>query len=408
MVKQTKRDLLVALDIGTSKITVLVAELGIDETLEILGYAVTPSSGLKKGVVVNIDATVHSIQKAIEEAELMAGCQIHSAFTSIAGSHIRGLNSHGIVAIRNREVSLQDVERVIEAAKAVAIPADQQILHVLPQEFAIDAQDGIRDPVGMLGVRLESQVHMVTSAVTAVQNLMKCVERCGLNVIEIMSQPLAASYAVLTEDEKNSGVCLVDIGAGTTDVALFVDGSLRYTGVIPIAGEQVTKDIAVSLKLPTHTAENIKIQYGKALASACDTHGIEVAGVAEKQVRTILSSDLAKVIEARYEELFTLILHEIKRCSFADQIASGIVLTGAASAMPELMSLGERVFQHSVRIGYPQGIVAPENILENPAYATAVGLLRYASTHRLRQFDFAKPQFKHLLGRFKTWFKLAF
>ena len=326
MAKKMEKDLMVALDIGTSKIAALVGEVGPEGQVEVIGFGAYPSRGLKKGVVVNIDTTVQSIKYAIEEAELMAGCEIHSAFTGIAGSHIRSLNSHGIVAIRDREVNTHDVDRVIDAAKAVAIPADQKILHIVPQEFVIDSQDGVREPIGMSGVRLEAKVHIVTGAASAAQNITKCVKQCGLQVDDIVLEQLASSKAVLTDDEKELGVCLVDIGGGTTDIAIFTEGAIRHTAVIPIAGDHVTSDIAVALRTPMQSAEKIKIEHGCALSKLVENAGaIEVPGVASRSPKEIHKKALAQVVQARYAELFELVAAEIRRSGFENLVASGIV-----------------------------------------------------------------------------------
>jgi cell division protein FtsA len=334
MPSKTDKELLVALDIGTSKIVAIVGEVQEDGELEVIGFGSHPSRGLKKGVVVNIESTVHSIQRAVEEAELMAGCEIQSVYTGIAGSHVRSLNSHGIVGIRDREVGPGDVDRVIDAARAVPIPADQRILHVLPQEFIIDGQEGIRDPIGMSGVRLEARVHMVTGAASAAQNIVKCVQRCGLEVEDIVLEQLASSFSVLTEDEKELGACLVDIGGGTTDIAVFHDGAIKHTAVIPIAGDQVTNDIAISLRTPTQYAEEIKIKYACALSQLANRdETIEVPSVGDRPSRRLARHTLAEVVEPRYEELFTLIANELRRSIFEDIIAAGVVLTGGSSKM---------------------------------------------------------------------------
>ncbi len=313
MARKPERNLIVGLDIGTSKVVAIVGELGADGTIEVVGVGSHPSRGLKKGVVVNIDSTVQSIQRAVEEAELMAGCEIHSVFAGIAGSHVRSLNSHGIVAIRDKEVTPGDVERVIDAARAVAIPADQKILHILPQEFIIDTQDGIREPVGMSGVRLEAKVHIVTGAESAAQNIVKCVQRCGLEVEDIVLEQLASSYAVLAEDEKDLGVCLIDVGGGTTDVAVFSGGAIRHTAVIPLAGDMVTNDIAQSLRTPTHHAEEIKIKYACALSQLANAdETIEVPSVGDRPARRLARQTLASVVEARYEEIFVLVRDELR------------------------------------------------------------------------------------------------
>jgi cell division protein FtsA len=374
------RKMIVGLDIGTSKVVAIVGEIGLDGSIEVVGIGSHPSKGLKKGVVVNIESTVQSIQRAVEEAELMAGCQIHSVFVGIAGSHIRSLNSHGIVAIRDREVYALDVERVIDAAQAVAIPADQRVLHILPQEYVIDTQEGIKEPLGMSGVRLEAKVHLVTCATNASQNIEKCVRRCGLEVEDIILEQLASSYSVLTEDEKELGVCLVDIGGGTTDIAIFTEGSIRHTGVIPIAGDQVTNDIAMALRTPTQHAEEIKIKYACALtqlAGAGET--IKVPSVGERPPRDLSRQALAEVVEPRYDELFTLVQAELRRSGFESLIPAGIVLTGGTSKMEGVVELAEEIFHMPVRVGCPHSVVGLMDIVRNPIYATGVGLLQYGA-----------------------------
>lgn len=370
--------MIVGLDIGTSKVVAIVGAINSAGGLEIVGIGSHPSRGLKKGVVVNIESTVQSIQRAIEEAELMAGCQIHSVYAGIAGSHIRSLNSHGIVAIRDREVYQLDLERVIDAAQAVAIPADQKVLHILPQEYVIDTQEGIKEPLGMSGVRLEAKVHLVTCAVNAAQNIEKCIRRCGLEVEDIILEQLASSYAVLTDDERELGVCLVDIGGGTTDIAIFTEGAIRHTGVIPIAGDQVTNDIAMALRTPTQHAEEIKIKYACALtqlAGADET--IKVPSVGERAPRDLSRQALAEVVEPRYDELFTLVQAELRRSGFEDMIAAGIVLTGGTSKMEGVVELAEEIFHVPVRIGTPQDVDGLTDIVRNPIYSTGVGLLQY-------------------------------
>ena len=370
--------MVVGLDIGTSKIVAIVGELGPEGQLEIIGIGSHVSRGLKKGVVVNIDSTVQSIQRAVEEAELMAGCQIQSVFAGIAGSHIRSMSSHGIVAIRDREVFQPDIDRVIDAAQAVAIPADQKILHILPQEFLIDSQEGIKEPLGMSGVRLEAKVHLVTCAVNAAQNIEKCIQQCGLAVDDIILEQLASSFAVLTDDEKDLGVCLVDIGGGTSDIAIFTEGAIKHTAVIPIAGDQVTNDIAMALRTPTQNAEEIKIKYGCALASlAGENETIKVPSVGERDDRDLSRQALAEVIEPRYEELFTLIQAELRRSGFEDLIPAGIVLTGGTSKMEGVVELAEEIFHMPVNIGKPKSVAGLSDIVRNPIYATSVGLLQY-------------------------------
>ena len=378
-----EKNLIVGLDIGTSKVVAIVGEITPDNEVEIIGLGSHPSRGLKKGVVVNIESTVQSIQRAVEEAELMSGCQIHSVYAGIAGSHVRSLNSHGIVAIRDKEVTSADVERVIDAARAVAIPADQKILHILPQEFIIDQQESIREPIGMSGVRLEAKVHMVTGAVSAAQNIIKCVRRCGLEVDDIILEQLASSHSVLTEDEKELGVCLVDIGGGTTDIAVFTEGAIRHTAVIPIAGDQVTNDIAVALRTPTQYAEEIKIKYACALtqlASADET--IEVPSVGERPDRRLARQTLAEVVEPRYEELFTLIQAELRRSGFEDLCAAGIVLTGGSSKMEGVVELAEEIFHMPVRLGLPQYVSGLVDVVRNPIHSTGVGLLLFGYQNR--------------------------
>ena len=370
--------MIVGLDIGTSKVVALVGEVGEDGTIEIVGIGTHPSRGLKKGVVVNIESTVQSIQRAIEEAQLMAGCRIHSAFVGVAGNHIRSLNSHGIVAIRDREVSTADLERVLDAAQAVAIPADQRVLHTLAQDYVIDNQEGVREPLGMSGVRLEAKVHVVTCAVNAAQNIEKCVRRCGLEVDDIILEQLASAYSVLTDDEKELGVCLVDIGGGTTDIAIFTEGAIRHTAVIPIAGDQVTNDIAMALRTPTQYAEEIKIRYACALAklaSAGET--IKVPSVGDRPPRELSRQALAEVVEPRYDELFTLIQAELRRSGYEDLIPAGIVLTGGTSKMEGAVELAEEIFHMPVRLGVPHSFKGLSDVVRNPIYSTAVGLLLY-------------------------------
>jgi len=379
MASSNDNKMIVGLDIGTSKVVAIVGALGQEGEVEIVGIGSARSSGLKKGVVVNIESTVHSIQRAVEEAELMAGCQIDTVYAGIAGSHIRSLNSHGIVAIRDREVFSQDVERVIDAAQAVAIPADQKILHILPQEFLIDDQEGVKEPLGMSGVRLEAKVHLVTCAVNAAQNVEKCIKRCGLEVEDIILEQLASSYSVLTDDERELGVCIVDIGGGTTDIAIFTEGAIRHTGVIPIAGDQVTNDIAMALRTPTQNAEDIKIKYACALAKlAGPDETIKVPSVGERPARNLSRQALAEVVEPRYDELFTLVQAELRRSGFEDMLPAGIVLTGGTSKMEGVVELAEEIFHMPVRLGAPQNIRGLSDIVNNPIYSTGVGLLLYA------------------------------
>lgn len=406
--KPVNKDLLVGIDIGTSKVVTLVGELSGDGSLNIIGYGSHPSQGLKRGVVVNIESTVSSIQKSVEDAELMVGCEIYSAYTGIAGSHIRSLNSHGIVAIRDREVSQHDVDRVIDAAKAIAIPADQKILHVLPQEFIIDSQDSIREPVGMSGVRLEAKVHIVTGAVSAAQNIVKCMKRCGLATSDIVLEQFASSQSILSEDEKELGVCMIDIGGGTSDIAVFTDGAIRHTAVIPIAGDQVTNDIAIALRTPTRNAEEIKIKYGCALQDLVDTNQmIDVPTLGDRVGKRLPRRALAEVVEARYEELFTMALTELRRSGLEEMISAGIVLTGGASKIAGAQELAERVFKIPVRVGRPNNVTGLTEIINNPIYATGVGLLVYGLKQRQNQREVVinQPSLKSLWGRMKNWFQ---
>ncbi|MBN0988279.1 cell division protein FtsA [Amphritea pacifica] len=404
-------NMIVALDIGTSKVVCLVGEVGLDGTIDIVGIGSHESRGLKRGVVVNIESTVHSIQRAVEEAELMAGCKIHSVTVGVAGSHINSMNSHGIVAVRDGEVMEHDLERVIDAARAVAIPADQKILHILPQEYVIDNQEGIREPLGMSGVRLEAKVHLVTGAVNAVQNIEKCVKRCGLAVDNAVLEQLASSYSVLTEDEKELGVCMVDMGGGTTDIAIFTGGAIRHTAVIPIAGDQVTNDIAMALRTPTPHAEEIKIKYACALAqlaSAEDT--IKVPSVGDRPARDLSRQALAEVVEPRYDELFTLVQAELRRSGFEDLVAAGIVLTGGTAKMEGAVELAEEIFHMPVRLALPKGVRGMGDILNSPIYATGIGLLQYAKQDSHHQGDAVpvdddEPVRENILNRMKAWFQ---
>jgi cell division protein FtsA len=408
MTKKAEKNLIVGLDIGTSKVVAIVGEIKADGGIEIIGIGSHPSRGLKKGVVVNIESTVQSIQRAVEEAELMAGCEIHSVHAGIAGNHVRSLNSHGIVAIKDHEVTYSDVERVIDAARAVAIPADQKILHILPQEFIIDEQEGIKEPVGMSGVRLEARVHMVTGAVSAAQNIIKCVRRCGLEVDDLILEQLSSSYAVLSDDEKELGVCLVDIGGGTTDIAVFTEGSIRHTAVIPIAGDQVTNDIAVALRTPTQHAEEIKVKYACALTQlAASDESIEVPSIGDRPPRRLSRQTLAEVVEPRYEELLTLVQSELRRSGFEDLVAGGVVLTGGSSKMEGLIELAEEVFHMPVRLGIPQYVTGLADVVRNPIYATGVGLLLFGSNNRsVRMGDLQGGRgMKAVWERMKSWFQ---
>lgn len=403
--------MIVGLDIGTSKVVALVGEINEEGKVEIVGIGSHQSRGLKKGVVVNIESTVHSIQRAIEEAELMAGCQINSVHVGVAGSHIRSFNSEGIVAIRDGEVMQQDLERVIDAAAAVAIPADQKILHILPQEYVIDTQEGVKEPLGMSGVRLEAKVHLVTCAVNAVQNVEKCVRRCGLDVEDVILEQLASSHAVLTEDEKELGVCLVDIGGGTTDIAIFTNGAIRHTGVIPIAGDQVSNDIAMALRTPTQYADEIKIKYACALTQL--THSdemIKVPSVGERPPRDLSRQSLAEVVEPRYEELFSMVLADIRRSGYEELIPAGIVLTGGTSKMEGAVELAEEIFHMPVRLGSPCNVAGLQDIVRNPIYSTGVGLLHYAAQAANEHTKVSSPRTPKVSvsDRVMNWFKTNF
>ncbi|MDA8110553.1 MAG: cell division protein FtsA [Betaproteobacteria bacterium] len=409
MAKDAK-NLIVGLDIGTSKVAALVAEQAPEGALEILGMGSHESKGLKKGVVVNISATVSAIQRALEEAELMADCKIASVFTGIAGSHIRSFNSTGMVAIKDREVNAIDVERAIDTAKAVNIPTDQQILHVLRQEFIIDGQEDVREPIGMSGVRLEVKVHIITGAVSAAQNIVKCVRRCGLEVNDLILQPLASSRAVLSEDEKDLGVCLVDIGGGTTDIAVFTHGAIRHTAVIPIAGDQITNDIAMALRTPTADAEAIKVRHGVALRQLADPNEmIEVPGIGERAPRVMSRQTLAEVIEPRVEELFSLVQQVLRESGFEELLSSGVVLTGGSSVMQGMVELGEEIFHMPVRVGVPKYAGGLAEVVRNPRYATAVGLLLegVSQVHEGRMSR-QSGSFRAVLARMREWFQRNF
>lgn len=408
MAKKKEKNIITGLDIGTSKIVALIAEVSPGGDIEIIGVGRHPSRGLKRGVVVDIEATVSSIQRAVQEAELMSGCEVRTVYSGIAGSHIQSLNSHGIVAIRDSEVSQADVERVIEAAKAVAIPADQKILHILPQEFIIDNQGNIREPIGMSGVRLETRVHIITGSVSAAQNVAKCVRRCGLEVRDIILEQLASSHAVLSDDEKELGVCLIDIGGGTTDIAIFSNGAIQHTAVIPIAGDQVTNDIAVALRTPTKAAEAIKVKHACALPQLANSnHMVEILGVNEKLARKISARSLSEVVFARYEELFALVRQELRQSGFEKRIAAGIVITGGGSNVQKAIELAELCFEMPVRHGYAPALTGFQEANENPALATSVGLLLHGFQ---RQYEngyngqVLSDNHKSVWKRMKEWF----
>ena len=406
-VKEDK-NLIVGLDIGTSKIVAIVAELQPEGTVKVIGLGQHISRGLKKGVVVNIESTMQSIQRALEEAELMADCKINNVFTGIAGSHIKSLNSHGMVKIKDAEVSQMDVDRVIETARAIALPADQQILHILTQEFIIDGQEDVREPLGMSGMKLEVKVHIVTGAVAAAQNIVKCIKRCGIEVSDLILQPLASSLAVLTEDEKELGVCLVDIGGGTTDIAVFKQGAIRHTAVVPIAGDQMTNDVAVAFRTPTQSAEDIKIKHGCALRQLADPREVvEVPGVDGREPRQLSVQTLAEVLEPRVVELYEMVLNELRRSGMEDMIASGIVITGGSAMMRGMVELGEEIFHMPVRMGLPRYVGGLSEVVSNQRYATGVGLVLMGKNqlerHLIGQMEV--NSFARLLEKMKSWFQ---
>jgi cell division protein FtsA len=407
--RKSEKSLVVGLDVGTSKIVAIVGESQPDGTVEVIGLGSHPSTGLRRGVVVDMASTEQAIQRAVEEAELMAGCEIHSVYAGISGSHIRSLNSDGTVAIKDKEVSEGDVERVLDAARAVPVAADQKILHVLPQEYVIDNQDGIRQPIGMAGVRLEAHVHVVTAALSATQNISKCVARCGLTVDQLIMQPLAASYAVLTNDEKDLGVCLVDIGAGTTDIAVFTDGAIRHTACIPIAGDQVTNDIAVALRTPTQHAEDIKIKYACALEQlARNDESIQVPSVGDRTSRQLARQTLAQVVEARYRELFALIQAELRRSGFENMIAAGLVMSGGASRIEGAEELAEEIFHMPVRLATPQYVTGLSDVVNNAIHATGVGLLLYGSQADPGRSLLTSGGGDTFVDRVRSWFRGEF
>ena len=406
MIKENK-DIIVGLDIGTSKIVTVVAAVTPDGQLQIIGTGSRESAGLRKGVVVNIEETVASIQRSLEEAELMAGCKISRVYAGIAGSHIKSFNSHGMVAIKDKEVSQADIARVIETARAVNIPTDHQILHVLTQEFIIDGQEDVREPLGMSGVRLEVKVHIVTGAVSAAQNIVKCVRRCGLEVTDLILQPLASSLAVLTQDEKDLGVALVDIGGGTTDVAVFTDGAIRHTAVIPIAGSQITNDIAMALRTPTQDAEDIKLRFGVAMQRLAGTDEmIDVPGIGDRESKSMSRQALAAVIEPRVEELFSLVQQSLRDSGYEELLSSGIVLTGGSAQLPGMVELAEEIFSMPVRIGSPRYEGGLEEVIRSPRHATVVGLLYEGLAQRELHGRLMEKtgRFRTVAQSMKTWF----
>ncbi|MFU2207112.1 cell division protein FtsA [Desulfovibrio sp. JY] len=402
-----RSELIVGLDIGTTKICVVVGELS-PEGVDVVGIGTSPSTGLRKGVVVNIEQTVQSIKKALEEAELMAGCEIRSVYAGIAGSHIKGFNSHGVIAVKGGEVGPRDIERVIDAAKAVAIPLDREVIHILPQEFIVDDQRGIADPLGMAGVRLEVRVHIVTGAVTSAQNIIRSCHRAGLDVSDIVLESLASSKAVLTNEEREIGVALVDLGGGTTDLAIFANDSIKHTAVLALGGTNLTNDIAFGLRTPMASAEKIKIKYGCALAEMVPKDEvIEVMSVGGREPRRLSRQVLAEICEPRVEEMLALVDQELIRSGMKSQIGAGVVLTGGTALIEGIQELGEQIFNLPTRIGYPDKVGGLKDVVNSPMYATAVGLLMYGAEkegveQRFRIRD--ENVFNRILGRMRKWF----
>ena len=385
MIKNRENSIIAGLDIGTSKVVAIVGQVQPDSGLEIIGVGQHISKGLRKGVVTNIESTINSIQSAVEEAELTADCRINSVFAGIAGAHVSSLNSQGVVEIRDDEVDATDIERVVEAARAQAIPNDQRVLHILPQDFIIDGQEGVREPIGMSGVRLEAKVHIITGALSAAQNIDKCIRRCGLEVDGLILEQLASSYAVLDDDEKELGVCLLDIGGGTSDIAVFTEGAVRHTAVLPIAGDQITNDVAVALRTPTQAAEEIKKKFAYAMARlAPEGELIDTPSVGDRAPRKLALSQLVEVVEPRAEELFLLVQDELRRTAFEDLLGAGIVLTGGSSKMEGMVELAEEVFQLPVRLGVPHYTGALSEVMRSPIYATGIGLLLFGDQYQSR------------------------
>ena len=401
-------DLIVGLDIGTSKICAVVGEIRPDGQIDIIGMGSHPSVGLRKGVVINIENTVNSIKEAVEEAETMAGCEISSVFAGIAGGHIKGFNSHGVIALKNREVGKRDIERVIDAARAVAIPMDREVIHTLPQEFIVDDQSGITDPTGMAGVRLEVKIHIVTGAVTSAQNIIKCANRAGLDVYDIILESLASSEAILNEEERNLGVALVDFGGGTTDLAIFSENSIKHTSVLTLGGDNLSNDIAIGIRTPFKEAEKIKIKYGCGLTSLIgQDETIQVPSVGGREPRTMSRKILGEILEPRVEEIFSLIHHEMLRSGYDELVTSGIVVTGGSSLVPGVPEIVEQVFNMPARIGYPVNIGGLKEIVNSPMYATAVGLVLYGAKERKRKKEFRIRDtniFNRIVSRMKRWF----
>lgn len=403
-----KSELIVGLDIGTTKICAVVGEITPDG-VDVVGIGASPSTGLRKGVVINIEHTVQSIKKALEEAELMCGCDIRSVYAGIAGSHIKGFNSHGVIAVKDGEVSQRDVERVIDAAKAVAIPLDREVIHILPQEYIVDEQRSINDPLGMAGVRLEVKVHIVTGAVTSAQNIVRSCHRSGLDVSDIVLEALASSKAVLTDEEREIGVALVDLGGGTSDLAIFSEDSIKHTSVLALGGTNLTNDIAFGLRTPTASAEQIKERYGCALAEMVPPEEIiEVPSVGDREPRRLSRQVLAEICEPRVEEVLQLIDQELTRSGFKNKIAAGVVLTGGTSLIEGIEELGEQIFNLPCRIGYPRDVGGLKDVVNSPVYATATGLLMYGAEKEGTSLDFRirddKKVFNRILGKMRKWF----
>ncbi len=406
MGKHKGDEIIVGLDIGTTKIAAIAGEL-VNGGLDIIGVGTAPSRGLRKGVVVNIDATVRSIQRAIDEAENMAGCEISSVFAGISGGHVRGLNSHGIVAVKDREVRESDVIRVTDAAKAVAIPMDREVIHVLPQQYIVDDQDGIRDPLGMAGVRLESKVHIVTAAVSSAQNVVKCANRCGLQVADIVLEPLASAEAVIEDDEKELGVALIDIGGGTCDISVFSDGAIVHTAVLPLGGNHITNDIAVGLRTPLEAAEKIKVRFGCAMPSLVQSgEKVEVPSVGGREDRIISRQILSRIINPRMEEILDLAKAEIMRSGYWDTLAAGAVLTGGSTNMQGVTELAENSLQLPARQGLPLRIGGLSDVVRMPQYATGVGLVRYGARRSFRT-SMADIPVQEISMAKKVWSRLA-
>ena len=401
-------EIIVGLDIGTTKICAVVAEARPDD-VEIIGMGTHPSEGLRKGVVINIEHTVNSIKVAVEEAETMAGCEIGSVYAGIAGGHIKGFNSHGVIALKDKEVTQKDIDRVIEAASAVAIPMDREVIHTLVQEFIVDDQDGIMDPLGMSGVRLEAKVHIVTGAVTSAQNIIKCANRAGLDVCDIVLESIASSEAVLNKEERNLGVALLDFGGGTTDMAVFSKGSIKHTSVLALGGDNLTYDIAVGLRTPKGEAERIKMKYGCALCSLIGKdETIEVPAVGDRRPRVLSRQILGEILEPRVEEIFSLIHGDLVRCGYEEKISSGVVITGGSAELPGVPEIAEQIFNAPARLGYPKGISGLVEIVNKPMYATAVGLVLYGARNQRKGKKFRIRDgniFNRVMGTMKRWFK---